>query len=55
MTATLLFALSVVFTFVNAAIFLGDEVTLVEVAGAALIVLGVFLTKSAEKRRKAGA
>ncbi|MEM7398533.1 MAG: DMT family transporter [Pseudomonadota bacterium] len=51
LTATLLFALSVVFTFVNAAIFLGDRITLLEVAGATLIVLGIFLTKSAEERK----
>ncbi|WP_171207689.1 MULTISPECIES: DMT family transporter [unclassified Ruegeria] len=44
LTATLLFAASVVFTFVNSAIFLGATITLLEIIGAALIVGAIFLT-----------
>ncbi len=44
LTATLLFAASVVFTFINAAIFLGAAITPIAATGAALIVVAVFLT-----------
>ncbi|MEM7192628.1 MAG: DMT family transporter [Pseudomonadota bacterium] len=54
LSATLMFALSVVFTFINAAVFLGAEVSLLAIAGGALIVLAVVLT-STEKSTKAGA
>ncbi|WP_170363691.1 DMT family transporter [Ruegeria arenilitoris] len=44
LTATLLFAASVVFTFVNSAIFLGAPITPLAAIGAGLIVFAVFLT-----------
>ena len=44
LTATMMFACSVVFTFINAAMFLGDPVTLLAGFGAVLIVSAVFLT-----------
>ncbi len=44
MTATLLFALSVVFTFINAAIFLNEPILPLQAVGAAMIVSGIFLT-----------
>lgn len=44
LTATLMFAASVVFTFINSAIFLGAAITPLAVVGAALIVFAVFLT-----------
>lgn len=44
LTATLLFAASVVFTFVNAALFLGAPITVPAILGAALIVFSIFLT-----------
>lgn len=44
LTATLLFAASVVFTFINSALFLGASITPLAIAGAVLIVVGVFLT-----------
>ncbi len=44
LTATLLFAASVVFTFINSALFLGASITIPAVLGAALIVLSIFLT-----------
>lgn len=44
LTATLLFALSVVFTFVNAAIFLDEPIRPLQIVGATMIVLGIFLT-----------
>ncbi|WP_171210598.1 DMT family transporter [Ruegeria sp. HKCCA5426] len=44
LTATLMFAASVVFTFINAAIFLGAAITPIAATGAVLIVIAVFLT-----------
>ncbi len=44
LTATLMFAASVVFTFINAAIFLGVAITPIAATGAVLIVSAVFLT-----------
>lgn len=44
LTATLMFAASVVFTFVNSAVFLGATITPVAAIGAVLIVSAVFLT-----------
>ncbi len=44
LSATLMFALSVVFTFVNAGLFLGAEITGAGLIGAAMIVLAVILT-----------
>lgn len=44
--ASLLFTLSVVFTFLNAHLFLGEALTLDMIVGAALIVLGVILAKA---------
>ncbi|CAD0183312.1 carboxylate/amino acid/amine transporter [Ruegeria sp. THAF57] len=44
LTATLMFAASVVFTFINAAIFLGAAITPIAATGAVLIVVAVFLT-----------
>lgn len=44
LTATLLFALSVVFTIVNAALFLNEPIGLSEVVGASMIVFGILLT-----------
>lgn len=44
LTASLLFALSVAFTFVNAAIFLDEPVTPLAVLGATLIVVAVLIT-----------
>ncbi len=44
LTATLLFAASIVFTFINAAIFLGAAITPIAATGAVLIVAAVFLT-----------
>jgi len=50
LTATLMFAASVVFTFINSALFLGASITPMAAIGAALIVLAIFLTtKSKEK------
>nr|WP_321253513.1 DMT family transporter [uncultured Ruegeria sp.] len=50
LTATLMFAASVVFTFINSALFLGAAITPLAAIGAALIVLAIFLTtKSNEK------
>ncbi|CAK9066250.1 Uncharacterized protein YejA, partial [Durusdinium trenchii] len=46
LTATLLFALSVGFTFVNAALFLGTEIRPQAVLGAAMIVFAIFLTQA---------
>jgi DME family drug/metabolite transporter len=43
--AALLFTLTVVFTFANAAIFLGEAITTPMVIGGALIVAGVLLSK----------
>lgn len=50
MTATLLFALSVVFTFANAAIFLNEPILPLQALGAAMIVAGIFLTTLSEKQ-----
>lgn len=44
LTATLMFAASVVFTFLNAALFLGAAITPLALVGAAMIVAAVFLT-----------
>ncbi len=44
LTATLLFAASVVFTFINSALFLGATITPLAVVGAVLIVAAIFLT-----------
>lgn len=44
LTATLLFAASVVFTFINSAVFLGATITPLAMVGAALIVAAIFLT-----------
>lgn len=43
--ASLFFALTVVFTFVNAAVFLGEPITVAMMIGGALIVGGVVLAK----------
>ncbi len=45
-SAALLFTLSVVFTFVNAALFLGERMSMTTLAGAVLIVAGVVLTST---------
>ncbi|MCR9086213.1 MAG: DMT family transporter [Rhodobacteraceae bacterium] len=50
LTATLLFALSVGFTFVNAALFLGTEIRPQAVLGAAMIVFAIFLTQTAKPK-----
>ncbi|WP_319546945.1 DMT family transporter [Ruegeria conchae] len=44
LTATLMFAASVVFTFINSALFLGASITPLAVIGAVLIVAAIFLT-----------
>lgn len=44
LTATLMFAASVVFTFINSALFLGATITPIAALGAVLIVAAVFLT-----------
>jgi len=44
LTATLLFAASVVFTFVNSALFLGATITPLAIVGAVLIVAAIFMT-----------
>lgn len=44
-SAALLFTLTIIFTFVNAHLFLGEVVTLDMIIGAGLIVLGVILSK----------
>ena len=52
LTATLLFALSVVFTFVNAAIFLNAPITMMKVVGDVFIVAGICLTaRHSDKER----
>ncbi|NOD91174.1 EamA family transporter [Ruegeria sp. HKCCD4884] len=48
LTATLLFAASVVFTFVNSALFLGATITPLAIVGATLIVGAIFLTSMKE-------
>lgn len=50
LTATLLFAASVVFTFVNSAVFLGATITPLAILGALLIVSGVFITSMKSSR-----
>ncbi len=52
LTATLLFAASVVFTFVNSALFLGATITPLSIVGAVLIVTAIFVTtmKSAKEK-----
>ncbi|WP_170397894.1 DMT family transporter [Ruegeria arenilitoris] len=49
LTATLMFAASVVFTFINSAIFLGAAITPIAALGAMLIVAAVFLTTKSQK------
>ncbi|WP_170544514.1 DMT family transporter [Ruegeria arenilitoris] len=49
LTATLMFAASVVFTFINSAIFLGAAITPIAAIGAMLIVAAVFLTTKSQK------
>ncbi|MEM9105221.1 MAG: DMT family transporter [Pseudomonadota bacterium] len=44
--ATLLFTLSVIFTFINAVLFLDEQLTVLTVLGAVLIVAGVVLTST---------
>ncbi len=44
LTASLLFAASVIFTFINSAVFLGASITAPAVVGAGLIVFAIFLT-----------
>ncbi|KIC42418.1 hypothetical protein RA27_03355 [Ruegeria sp. ANG-R] len=52
LTATLMFAASVVFTFINSALFLGATITPLAVVGAVLIVAAIFMTtmKKAENK-----
>ncbi|GAA6161049.1 MULTISPECIES: DMT family transporter [Ruegeria] len=49
LTATLMFAASVVFTFINSALFLGAAITPIAALGGVLIVLAVFLTTKNQK------
>jgi drug/metabolite transporter (DMT)-like permease len=49
-TAALLFTLSVVFTFVNARIFLGEELTADMIIGGVLVVCAVVLSKFGSKQ-----
>ncbi|WP_377188653.1 DMT family transporter [Ruegeria meonggei] len=48
LTATLMFAASVVFTFINSALFLGAAITPVAALGAVLIVAAIFLTTKSQ-------
>ncbi len=48
-TASLMFTLSVIFTFINAALFLGEVVGINAIIGAGLIVCGVLITSSGGK------
>ena len=48
-SASLLFTLSIIFTFVNAHLFLGEDLTTDMVVGAVLIVLGVILSKTGSR------
>lgn len=48
-TSALLFTLSIIFTFINAALFLGEAVTPSMILGAVLIVAGVLLSKYGSK------
>ena len=52
LAASLMFTLSVIFTFINAAVFLGDGLTISTVAGALMILAAVLMTNIAERRRK---
>ncbi|WP_170557886.1 DMT family transporter [Ruegeria atlantica] len=49
LTATLMFAASVVFTFINSALFLGAAITPIAALGAVFIVAAVFLTTKSQK------
>ncbi|WP_171234063.1 DMT family transporter [Ruegeria sp. HKCCA6837] len=49
LTATLMFAASVVFTFINSALFLGATITPIAALGAVLIILAIFLTTKNQK------
>ncbi|MES0825287.1 DMT family transporter [Ruegeria sp. SCP11] len=49
LTATLMFAASVVFTFINSALFLGAAITPIAALGGVLIVVAVFLTTKSQK------
>ncbi len=48
LTATLMFASSVVFTFVNAALFLGAAISPISIFGAGLVVIAIFLTTNSK-------
>lgn len=50
MTTSLLFTLTVVFTFINAYLFIGEEITVDMLIGAALIVASVLLSKIPTKK-----
>ncbi len=52
LTATLLFAASVVFTFVNSALFLGATITPLAIVGAVLIVTAIFVTTMESTKEK---
>ncbi len=52
LAASLMFTLSVIFTFVNAALFLGTGLTVNAVIGALMILAAVLMTNTAERRRK---
>ncbi|RLK10274.1 DMT family transporter [Ruegeria conchae] len=52
LTATLLFAASVVFTFVNSALFLGATITPLAIVGAVLIVTAIFVTTMKSTKEK---
>ncbi len=52
LTATLLFAASVVFTFVNSALFLGATITPLAIVGAFLIVTAIFVTTMKSTKEK---
>ncbi len=52
LTATLLFAASVVFTFVNSALFLGATITPLAIVGAVLIVTAIFVTTMKSSNEK---
>ncbi|SDW53353.1 Threonine/homoserine efflux transporter RhtA [Ruegeria halocynthiae] len=52
LTATLLFAGSVVFTFVNSALFLGASITPLAIVGAVLIVTAIFVTTMKSTKEK---
>ncbi|MEP3277841.1 MAG: DMT family transporter [Stappiaceae bacterium] len=50
-TASLLFTLTVIFTFINAAIFLGEEMTVDMISGAVLIVIGIVVSRISAARK----